>query len=217
MKELKVLKGAKIHFPYGRAKYVPEFVGGNDLKNSSDPAVRMDYIKRIVKEAVKEVFQLEEADDTLHETLGYVPFGYLCESKNKDLNEKVDNITDIVKELAGTMHSLPEIKVKSKDLNTCFSGETVPPEYVHFVHISFDKVLEYEEDKGFDWDCFLCALIGIAQIVLGVVILVMSGGTAYFASQFLIQEGISDIVFAIQSSYDGNFSWSAYGNTRSRA
>jgi hypothetical protein len=34
--------------------------------------------------------------------------------------------------------------VKSKDLNTCFSGVTMAPEYLHFDQISFDKVLEYQ-------------------------------------------------------------------------
>ena len=63
--------------------------------------------------------------------LSYVPFGgALAESKNKELEEKVKAITDLMKELAGAMCSLPLIKVKSKDMNTCFSGVTVPPEYL---------------------------------------------------------------------------------------
>ncbi len=61
-----------------------------------------------------------------------------------------------MKELAGAMYSLPELKVKSKDLNTCFSGVTVPPEYLHFVQISFDKVLEYQLKLLWVWQYQLC-------------------------------------------------------------
>jgi hypothetical protein len=63
LKDLKLLKGAKVHFPYGRARYVPEFAGGNSRKDSSDPAVRMDSIKSKVRDVVKEVFRHDEDDD----------------------------------------------------------------------------------------------------------------------------------------------------------
>ena len=54
-------------------------------------------------------------------------------------------------------------------------------------------------------------MIGLAQIVAGVALEVLSGGSAHFIAQSLIAEGVGDIVFAIQASVEGNFSWKSYG------
>lgn len=72
--------------------------------------------------------------------------------------------------MAGTIKTLPEIKIKQKNLRTMFSAGTVPPEIIDFIQICFENVLEYEEAKGFDWDCFFCAMVGVGQIVAGVAI-----------------------------------------------
>merc|ERR1711972_726483 len=53
-------------------------------------------------------------------------------------------------------------------------------------------------------------MIGVAQIVAGVALEVLSGGTAHYLAQSLIAEGIGDIVFAINASMEGNFSWKGY-------
>ncbi|UCM86433.1 MAG: hypothetical protein LF885_07155 (plasmid) [Rickettsia endosymbiont of Culicoides impunctatus] len=211
LRELHIIKPPKINFKLGRAKYVPEFLGGNTWKDSSDPAKKMEYIKAKIEQVVHEVFGLTTQDDTGHQINQYVTGGIGSESKNKELDEKIEVITNIIKHVAGTIKTLPEIKVESKDLRTMFSEGKVPPELIDYIHICFDAVLEYKEDKGFDWDCFLCAIIGLAQIVAGIALEVLSGGSAHFIAQALIAEGVGDIVFAIQAGIEGNFSWKSYG------
>lgn len=51
-------------------------------------------------------------------------------------------------------------------------------------------------------------MIGLAQVTAGVALLVLSGGTSYFIS--LIAEGVGDMIYAVQSQLQGNFSWKAY-------
>ncbi|CAF3081850.1 unnamed protein product [Rotaria sp. Silwood2] len=211
MRELHIIKPPKVNFPLGKAKYVPQFLGGNAWKDSSDPIKKIDYIKSKIEKVVLKVFQLERQDDSWHKANEYFTGGIGTESKNKELDEKIETITNIIKYVAGTIKTLPEIKIESKDLRTMFSEGEVPPELMDYIHICFDAVLEYKEDKGFDWDCFLCAMVGLAQIVAGVALEIISGGSAHFIAQTLIAEGIGDIVFAIQASIEGNFSWKSYG------
>ncbi len=97
------------------------------------------------------------------------------------------------------MKTFKEIKIAEKDLQAMFKEGTVPPELLEYVAMAFDQVLEYKEDKGFDWNCLLCALIGIAQIIAGVAIDVFTCGAGHYIAQALISEGIGDIVFAIQA------------------
>lgn len=52
MRELRIIKPPKVNFKLGRAKYVPEFLGGNVWKDSSDPAKRIEYIKSTIEKVV---------------------------------------------------------------------------------------------------------------------------------------------------------------------
>ena len=104
------------------------------------------------------------------------------ESKNKDLDEKIENISEIFIRSAGTLKTMPEVKIEEKDIRKMFNEGRVPPEIMDYISLSFDKVLEYKEDRGFDWDCFLCAMIGVAQIVAGVALEVLSCGAAHLVA-----------------------------------
>ncbi|CAF4234944.1 unnamed protein product, partial [Rotaria magnacalcarata] len=53
-------------------------------------------------------------------------------------------------------------------------------------------------------------MIGIGQIVAGIAIDICTCGLGHYFAQALIAEGIGDIIFAIQSGIQGNFSWKAY-------
>jgi hypothetical protein len=50
-------------------------------------------------------------------------------------------------------------------------------------------------------------MLGVIQIVAGVALEIFTCGALHMVAQVLISEGIGDIVFAIQSSIAGNFSW----------
>ena len=160
---------------------------------------------------VCKVFNLQRQNDSAHELESWTAGGF-SESKNKELDEKIDAVTKILKQVAGTMKTLPDIKVKKKTLSQMFSDGKVPPEILEYVEMCFDRVIEYQEDKGFwDWGCFFVILLGVAQIVAGAALEVMTGGAAHYLAQALICEGIGDIVFAVNSWVSGNFSWKSYG------
>jgi hypothetical protein len=46
---------------------------------------------------------------------------------------------------------------------------------------------------------------------LGAVLVYFSGGLLATIGKALIEEGVSDIIFAVQSGIEGNFSWKNYG------
>ena len=59
------------------------------------------------------------------------------------------------------------------------------------------------------WDrlAFYVALAGMAQIAIGVSITALSGGTLGVVGSAFMAEGVSDMIFAIQSSVTSTFSW----------
>ena len=53
-------------------------------------------------------------------------------------------------------------------------------------------------------------IIGMLQLILGVVVMVYSMGSGTFLASGLISEGIGDMMFALESAYTGYFSWKSY-------
>lgn len=208
--DLGVVKSNKIDFMLAAGEYVPEFLGGNSQKKESDPAVQLENIKSQVENVIKKVFSIERADDTWHTLNDYVTGGIGTESKNKKLDEIIESVSGIIEQSIGSIKSNSEIKIAEKDLFAMLKGSQVPPEIMDYIDMNFELVLEYKLDKGFDWDCFLCALIGVAQLAAGVALEILSCGSAHYFAQILISEGISDIIFAVQAGIQGNFTWKSY-------
>ncbi|MDF2867469.1 MAG: hypothetical protein K0S11_939, partial [Gammaproteobacteria bacterium] len=193
LNEARVLKEPKVKFQF-----------------TADPDKRISKIREQVEWVVKKVFDLTRQDDVGYDIADWTGFGGFVESKNKKLDEYIDSITEALKLAAGMMRTLPKIQIDEKDLKQMFTEGKVPPELMDYVQMSFATVLSLKEDKGFDWNAFYCAMIGVAQIVAGVALDICTCGAAHYFAQGLIAEGIGDIVFAIQSSIQGGFSWKAY-------
>lgn len=86
-----------------------------------------------------------------------------------------------------------------------------PTKYQSLITRRLRFLFNSKPDKDFDWNCFVCVLIGLAQIAAGVSLTVLSLGASYYFAQDLIAEGVGDIIFAISSGISGNFSWKLYG------
>ncbi|CAF3851123.1 unnamed protein product [Adineta steineri] len=194
LRESAVLKEAKVHFKF-----------------TSDPEKRLESIRKQVENVVVKVFGLKREDDMLYTIADWTGFGDLSTSTNKKLDEYIDSITTTLKQCAGVLRILSKVKIGKKNLKTMFQTGQIPPELMDYLSMCFDSVLSLKENKGlWNWDAFKCAMIGVAQIVAGIALDICTCGAAHYFAQVLISEGIGDIVFAIQSSIQGNFSWKAY-------
>lgn len=83
---------------------------------------------------------------------------------------------------------------------------------VHFRNIGmrgFIKVYCKERKCSF-WDCVLCGLIGVVQVVGGALLTAFSAGMLAQVGFALIMEGVSDIAYAIEHGIKGDFKWSSW-------
>jgi hypothetical protein len=55
------------------------------------------------------------------------------EYKNNELNEKIETITNLLKQAAGTIKILPKVKIEEKDLRSMFKSGKIPPELIDYV------------------------------------------------------------------------------------
>lgn len=93
----------------------------------------------------------------------------------------------------------------TKDFLDLDDQESIPGELSFFTQIGLDKFLVIAEVKSWwDWRAFAVAMIGLAQIIGGTV-LVCFGVPNLGLS--LIAEGINDMVYATMAGLNGTFSW----------
>eukprot|EP01084_Bolivina_argentea_P203341 347324_1 len=181
-----------------------------NFKFTTDPDDRISTIKNKIENIVKKVFNIDRVNDSGHQAAEYLLGEGTTKSKNSKLDDMIDTITNVLKQAAGTMRTWAKVEIEPKLLTEMFEKGNVPPEIMDYALIAFEKVLDLKEKKGFDWDAFACAIIGVLQIVAGVALDIFTGGAAHYFAQALISEGIGDIIFAITASLEGNFSWESY-------
>ena len=84
----------------------------------------------------------------------------------------------------------------------------------HFHHLGlrgFIKVYCKKEKEKSGWfESLLCGLIGLCQVIGGVLLTAISAGTLARLGYALISEGISDIIYAIEHGIKGDFSWGTW-------
>lgn len=117
---------------------------------------------------------------------------------------------------AGHLKTLPGgVSASFRNISEYFTSGRYPPEVDDFEVQLLDRVILLKEYKSWwDWRAFTVAMIGVFQIIAGVVILYVSAGVLAPISNAMIAEGVNDIMFAIQTGLTGTFSWSAYGKQK---
>jgi preprotein translocase subunit SecA len=126
--------------------------------------------------------------------------------KNTEFENDKELIQSKIFSLQGDIRSYKEdLKASLKDFLDLKDQENIPSELKFFEGFGLDKFLIIEEDKSWwDWNAFAVAMIGLAQIIGGAILisfgLVNIGGA-------LISEGISDMIYATMAGLSGNFSW----------
>ncbi|MFN3234707.1 MAG: interleukin-like EMT inducer domain-containing protein [Gammaproteobacteria bacterium] len=131
----------------------------------------------------------------------------------REIQNFIQNISGAIENSLGTIRRIPEIRLENRDLDSYFDGAT-PQVVGEYIEKSLHRVLNLVEDlntEGFDWNVFVCAMIGVAQILAGVALCAVNPAFAQWGKA-LIREGIGDIIFAMQAQINGNFSWEAYAN-----
>ncbi|CAF3674935.1 unnamed protein product [Rotaria sp. Silwood1] len=149
--------------------------------------------------------------------------GGLAKQKYGDIRQNIEKILDKILEnsqfkndkeliqskilrLQGDIRSYKDdLKANLKDFIELQDQEIVPSELKFFEEIGLNKFLIIEENKSWwDWNAFAVAMIGLAQVIGGAVLisfgLVNIGGA-------LLSEGISDMIYATMAGLSGKFSW----------
>jgi hypothetical protein len=129
---------------------------------------------------------------------------------NREDNEACkEAICSALESAIGSLQMLAKLKLEPKELSKYFEAGKVPPEILDYMRRCCADVLNLVKDtSGWDWGAFFCAILGLVQIVAG--ILVTALGMPVLG-KMLISEGVGDVCFAVQSAIAGNFSWEAYG------
>lgn len=155
---------------------------------SDNPKDRIEDIKNVIK-------------DNIHN---------LIPDKGKKESQKyIDSISQALERVAGKIKTLDKAKLEKFSLQQYKTK--LPPEILDFMIECCDDVISLVEKQSFwSWDAFACAMLGVAQITAGVIVEVLSAGSLTYLSNALINEGVGDIVFAVQNSINGTFSWEAY-------
>ncbi|CAF1114070.1 unnamed protein product, partial [Didymodactylos carnosus] len=126
--------------------------------------------------------------------------------KDTEFNNDKNLILSKILSLQGDIRSYKDdLKANLKDFIDLKDQEIVPNELKFFEGLGLDKFLIVEEDKPWwDWRAFAVAMIGLAQVIAGAILI--SYGLVNIGSA-LISEGISDMVYATMAGLSGNFSW----------
>ncbi|CAF4848103.1 unnamed protein product, partial [Rotaria sp. Silwood1] len=129
---------------------------------------------------------------------------------NKILPDEFKNDKDLIKSkilcLQGDIRSCKEdLKATLKDFIDLKDQEKIPNVLKFFEGLGLTNFLIIEDDKSWsDWNAFAVAMIGLAQVIGGVVLITFGcvniGGA-------LIAEGIDDMVYATMAGLSGIFSW----------
>jgi len=129
-----------------------------------------------------------------------------------DKKSNIDFIVNKLAELKGDIRKFENPLQASFKSFYELEEEIVPIELNFFEGLGLDHFLILEEKVSWwNWNIFACAMLGLAQIIAGAAILILTAGTATQVANMLISEGISDMVYATMAGISGHFSWEEWG------
>jgi hypothetical protein len=88
--------------------------------------------------------------------------------------------------------------------------QDAPQQLPFFAGLGLDTFLILNEDSSWwDWRAFAVAMLGLAQVVVGAVL--VASGVGLWFGEVLISEGIGDMLYATIAGFAGTFSWREWG------
>ena len=120
----------------------------------------------------------------------------------------------------GQLKTIPRVTASFQPLSKYFMSDQnekrFPAEEIQSLQDkTFDGVITLEAVRTWrdcwDWRAFFVAMFAAVQIATGAAVIALSGGTLSVLGGSLIAEGVGDMMFAIQSSLSGTFTWKDYG------
>ncbi len=123
--------------------------------------------------------------------------------KMQEAIEKIDSISgDIIATPVGIFSLIPD------------ADYTTNVELARMWTLGFEIVYTIEKKPRFYWEGLVVFLLGVAQIVAGVLLTVFTVGAAAQFGMALIGEGISDCIDGIEGMITGEFSWAEWAITK---
>lgn len=123
--------------------------------------------------------------------------------KMEEAIQKIDSISgDIIAEPTGIFSLVPD------------ADYTTNVELARLWTLGFELVYTIEEKPRFCWEGLVVFLLGVAQIVGGVLLTVFTVGAAAQIGMGLVGEGISDCIDGIEGMATGYFSWTEWAITK---
>ncbi|XP_062373894.1 uncharacterized protein LOC134062039 [Sardina pilchardus] len=122
--------------------------------------------------------------------------GYIERALNK-LKELKDNDVAIAKESSVYDLSYKEDYITTHELEALYD-------------YGLGIVFEVKKKPRFCIDALICFVLGVLQVVAGVLVCALSFGTATQFGLGLISEGVSDMISGIKGMIDGSFSWAEW-------
>ena len=187
---LQLIESCQVHPNHAWKEYIQGFNDSStedQFLEASKVALTV-YIKAKYKDTETEVFDLVK-----RRLVGVI--GSICNDENKNMSCQFIPYTD-------------------KKVQEIFTGCKTLKQLPYFADLGLDQFFIWEtERKWFDWRVMTVALLGAAQLIAGIICIVLApatGGALLAVGKFLIGEGLNDLLFAMMAQYSGKFSWQNY-------
>lgn len=139
---------------------------------------------------------------------------------NQHLRKKLEILTMQLKNIEDARAKIDEygdindVEISLKPLSSFYSDNNKPTLMIRdFWWEGLSGFLEIKKKPS--WlGGLIVGLLGVVQIAGGIILTALSAGAATQIGATLISEGIQDIVYAVQSTINGNFNWSEWGQQK---
>ena len=120
-------------------------------------------------------------------------------------------VFEVLQSLPGEIHRFErKMMISFVDFFDIEDRPDDPPESLECFtawHLDYFLTLKQEEKGWWDWNAFAVAMIGLAQVIAGAVLIALTAGGGTQIGSGLISEGINDMVYATIAGITGTFSW----------
>jgi preprotein translocase subunit SecA/chromosome segregation ATPase len=133
--------------------------------------------------------------------------------------EKCQNdVISVLTAAIGQLRLHKELEPKGTRMNAHFlPGVSTPDELFEFESRCTDMLVSFQEKTTWwpKWSQIVVAIVGLAQIVAGALLICCSGGVGAHLGAMLISEGVSDLMMALQAYLTGEkITWASYARDK---